>query len=305
MIAAPRFQHLSSGGLALTVHGFFLLALLVSISWKNPPHLPVEADLWAALPESFPAGASPSSEVESPSSESEPLPMPALPPVPEHRPAPTPLPQPPLPQAQPAEAEIALRKAEKEKQRQADEEFRKQEESQRLEAKRQVEERVRQEQEEFERAERVEQERVKREFTRTQVERDMTLQMHSELEREAAQVRAIQELAFRTERRDRQVEDFKRRIQAKVQSYVRLPHRINGNPEAIFQVTLFANGEVRNVTLVKSSGQPAYDVEVERAILKASPLPLPNEKEAATLFRGGLVMKFRPFDGGPGSGGSR
>ena len=59
-------------------------------------------------------------------------------------------------------------------------------------------------------------------------------------------------------------------------------------------MTLLPNGEVRHAVLVKSSGQTAYDVEVERAILKASPLPLPNEKEAAAVFRGGLVLKFRP-----------
>jgi colicin import membrane protein len=51
---------------------------------------------------------------------------------------------------------------------------------------------------------------------------------------------------------------------------------------------------------VKSSGQPAYDSEVERAILKASPLPLPGEKEAAAVFREGLTLKFRPLENGGG-----
>lgn len=275
MITAPSYQHLSSGGLALVVHGLFLLALVVSVSWKNLPHLPVQADLWAALPEPLPL-------------QPEPLPEPAPPP------AQTP--------SQPSEADIALRKAEQEKQRQAEEELRKQQEARKLEARRQAEEKSRKEREEFERAELAEQERVKREFTRMQVEREMALQMQAELEREAAQVKAMQEQAARTERRERLIDDFKRRIQSKIQAYVRLPQRLNGNPEAVFQVTLFANGEVRNVTLVKSSGQPAYDVEVERAILKASPLPLPNEKEAAAVFRGGLELKFRPFDGTPGAG---
>lgn len=273
MITAPPYQHVSSGGLALAVHGLFLLALVVSVSWKNLPHLPVQADLWAALPE--------------------PVPLETEPP-PEPEPAPV--------QTQPSEAEIALRKAEQEKQRLAAEELRKQEEARKLELRRQAQEKSRKEREEFERAELAEQERVKREFTRTQVERDMAQQMQAELEREEAQVRAMQEQAARAERRDRLVDDFKRRIQAKIQAYVRLPQRISGNPEAVFQVTLFANGEVRNVTLVKSSGQPAYDVEVERAILKASPLPLPNEKEAAAVFRGGLELKFRPYEGAPGAG---
>lgn len=253
-----------------------MVALVLSMSWKNLPHLPVQADLWADLP-------------EMPVDEPEPMPEPE------------PAPPPPVAEPPPREADIALRKAEEEKKRKAAEEIlkreelRKQEQARMLEEKRLVEEQARRDREEFERAEQAEQDRIKKEFTRTQVDHEMARQMQAELEREAAQVRAMQEQAARAERTDRLVEDFKLRIQSKVQSYVRLPQRISGNPEAIFQVTLFANGEVRNVSLVKSSGHPAYDVEVERAILRASPLPLPNDKEAASVFRKGLVLKFRPY----------
>lgn len=284
MITAPRHQHFSSGGLALVVHGLFVLALVVSMSWKNQPHLPVEADLWAALPEPLPPEPEPVLE------EQESLSDPAPPPPPVAQ---------PQPQPQPSEAEIALKKAEQEKKRQAEEELRKQEEARKLEEKRQAEEKARLEQEELAEKERIEQIKLK-EQKRRQMEEEMSRQAQADLEREEAQMRALQEQAVRAERRDRLVEDFKRRIQARIQSYVRLPQRIAGNPEAVFQVNLFANGEVRSVSLVKSSGHAAYDVEVERAILKASPLPLPNEKEAAAVFRGGLVLKFRPFDGGPG-----
>jgi colicin import membrane protein len=81
---------------------------------------------------------------------------------------------------------------------------------------------------------------------------------------------------------------------------VRLPQKLVGNPEAVFQVTLLPNGEVLRVTLVKTSGQPVYDAEVERAILKASPLPLPGDKGAAAPFRDGLILKFRPLENGVG-----
>lgn len=265
MITAPRFQHVSSGGLALAIHGLFMVALVLSMSWKNLPHLPVEADLWAALPEPLP--------VESP-------------PEPEPLPEPRPVPPPPVAKPQ-VEADIALKKAEQEKKRLAEEELRKQEEARKLEEKRLAEEKARQAQAEQAEKERIEQIK-KKEQERRLVEQEMARQAQAELEREA---RAMQEQAAR---RDRVIDDFKHRIQVKVQSYVRLPQRITGNPEAVFQVTLFANGEVRDVSLVKSSGQPAYDVEVERAILKASPLPLPNEKDAAAVFRSGLMLKFRP-----------
>lgn len=266
MIAPPRFQHVSSGSLALAIHGLFMVALVLSMSWKNLPHLPVEADLWAALPEPPP--------VEPP-------------PLPESTPEPRPDPPPSAAKSQASEADIALKKAEQENKRLAEEELRKRDEARKLEEKRLAEEKARQAQEEQAEKERIEQIK-KKELERRQVEQEMARQAQADLEREA---RAMQEQAAR---RDRVIDDFKRRIQIKVQSYVRLPQRITGDPEAVFQVTLFANGEVRNVSLVKSSGQPAYDVEVERAILKASPLPLPNEKDAAAVFRSGLVLKFRP-----------
>lgn len=282
MIAAPRFQHLSSGGLALAIHGLFMAALVLSMSWKSLPHLPVEADLWAALPEPL------LPEVENPVPEPEPVPV--APPA----------------EVKPrfSEADIALQKAQKEKElekkkiRRAEEELRKWSEARKLEEtrlqeeNRKAEEKLRTE----EAAEKERVERIKQEMKR-KLEQEMARQMQAELENEEAQMKAAQEQAARAGRNEKLVEDFKHRIQIKVQSYVRLPQRINGNPEAVFQVTLLPNGEVRHVTLVKPSGQPAYDVEVERAILKASPLPLPNEKEAAAVFRAGLVLKFRPFEG--------
>jgi colicin import membrane protein len=160
-----------------------------------------------------------------------------------------------------------------------------------LEQKRQAEERTRVE--EKARVERERSEREQREQARRQVEQELARQMQEELDVEAAQLRAYRERA-KAGRQTRLIMDFKHRIQSKIQSYVRLPHKLTGNPEAVFQVTLLPNGEVARVTLVSSSGQPAYDAEVERAILKASPLPLPAEKDAAAVFRDGLILKFRP-----------
>lgn len=56
---------------------------------------------------------------------------------------------------------------------------------------------------------------------------------------------------------------------------------VPGNPEAVFMVTLLPSFEVLNVKLLKSSGNKAYDEEVERAILRASPLPRPDKAERA------------------------
>jgi colicin import membrane protein len=275
MIAAARYQHYSSGGLALLVHGLFFAALVFGVSWKNPPALPVEADLWAALPEI--------------------LPPPPPPPVVEPDPLPPP---PPVVEKLPTQADISLEKLRKE-------------EVARLEARRLAEEKARLEKEkleqdklekarlEKEKLEKERQDKEKRDQARRQMEQELARQMQDELDAEGVQLRAIQERA-RAGRQVRLINDFKLRIQAKIQGYVRLPQKLSGNPEAVFQVTLLPNGEVARVTLVKSSGQTAYDSEVERAILKASPLPLPGEKDAAAVFRDGLTLKFRPLEEGGG-----
>ena len=85
----------------------------------------------------------------------------------------------------------------------------------------------------------------------------------------------------------------------KIQSHIR--NRINkdiadavpGNPASLFVVTLLPNCEVLKITLQKSSGNKAYDDEVERAILRASPLPRPDKAE---VFDRELRLTFRPKD---------
>ena len=83
------------------------------------------------------------------------------------------------------------------------------------------------------------------------------------------------------------------KIRIKVRGNIILPQDIPGNPEAIFDVFLLPSGEVLNVRKRKSSGHPGYDEAVERAIMKSSPLPLPDDR---SIFRRDLELKFRPQD---------
>ena len=83
------------------------------------------------------------------------------------------------------------------------------------------------------------------------------------------------------------------RIRAKIRGNIILPQDIPGNPEAIFDVTLLPTGEVLTVRKRQSSGHPGYDDAVDRAIMKSSPLPLPDDR---SLFRRDLQLKFRPQD---------
>jgi colicin import membrane protein len=84
------------------------------------------------------------------------------------------------------------------------------------------------------------------------------------------------------------------KLKGKIKSNVVLPSGIPGNPEAIFDVVqLPITGDVMSVKLRKSSGHKAYDEAVERAILKSTPLPLPDRPEQ---FQRSLEIKFRPLD---------
>jgi colicin import membrane protein len=81
------------------------------------------------------------------------------------------------------------------------------------------------------------------------------------------------------------------KIRSKIKSNIVVPTEIKGNPEAIFDVVQLPTGEVLSARLRKSSGYDLYDSAVERAILKSSPLPLPDRPDQ---FRRELQLKFRP-----------
>lgn len=83
------------------------------------------------------------------------------------------------------------------------------------------------------------------------------------------------------------------KIKSKVRGNIVMPLEIKGNPEAVFAVIQLPTGDVLSAKLMKSSGNPAYDTAVERAILKSSPLPKPDKGE---LFARELTLKFRPHE---------
>jgi colicin import membrane protein len=72
-----------------------------------------------------------------------------------------------------------------------------------------------------------------------------------------------------------------------------MPPNMTGNPEAVYQVTLLPGGDVLEANLTKSSGVPAYDDAVGRAIMAAQPLPVPSGPLFQKYFRK-ITLKFRP-----------
>jgi len=109
---------------------------------------------------------------------------------------------------------------------------------------------------------------------------------------EQARKRAAAEAAAA---RQRQLEQFIAGIKQKIRSRVVLPPGMSGNPEAVYSVTLLPGGDVLDVRLVKSSGVPAYDDAVERAIHAAEPLPVPGDPDLFQQLRE-AKYKFRPTE---------
>jgi colicin import membrane protein len=94
------------------------------------------------------------------------------------------------------------------------------------------------------------------------------------------------------------VDEYIGKIAAKIRRYIVLPPGVAKNIKAEFNVTLLPGGEVLNASLAKSSGSDAYDNAVERAILKAQPLPLPPaEQNMFSRFRD-LRLRFSPAESG-------
>ena len=125
--------------------------------------------------------------------------------------------------------------------------------------------------------------------------------INEELAREQAAIavdrerQQLKEQLARDASKSRQLdyEAYAGRIKAKIRGNIVLPRDLKGNPEAIFDVVQLPTGEVLSVKLRKSSGHAGYDQAVERAVLKASPLPRPDRPE---LFQRALELKFRPLD---------
>jgi colicin import membrane protein len=93
------------------------------------------------------------------------------------------------------------------------------------------------------------------------------------------------------------------RIQSQVRGNIVLPPVIEGNPEAVFvmRVRILTSGEVEilpgTLRLERSSGNAALDAAAERAILKTSPLPKPEDSAAyGSIPEGRMEFRYRPYE---------
>lgn len=252
--------------LAVLVHLIFAAVLVFGVNWQTKEASPVMAELWNSLPSPEPKPA--------PKPEPDPVPVPQ--PEPEPQPKPVPKPEPKLEQPKPVKADIELKdtKKEKEKKRKEEEKKKAEAEKKKAEVDKKLKEQTLKEQ-------------------RAQADTELAAINKQREEAEAARKQAAAKMAAQASARARLMDDAISRISSHVRRFVVMPPDVVGNPEAVFDVSLIPTGEVLNVKLSHSSGNPAYDNAVERAIRKASPLPLPTDPSLVGKFRE-LNLKFRP-----------
>jgi colicin import membrane protein len=251
-----RNEKAISGALALATHLLFLALLVFGVSWQQKkPDSAVIVDLWNNLP------PLPQPKVEEPRPEVKPVPEPPKP-VPKVEPKPVPKPE-PKPVIKP---DIALKEKLAKERKQ----------------KEQIEAKKREDEKKKQAALKVQQDKLDK--AKLEKERDEALRKVL-VEKESAQAAAAAQA--------RLLDEYKRRVSERIKRFIVLPPNIQGNPEAQFEVVQIPGGEVLSVKLKRSSGVAAYDGAVERAILKAQPLPPPPDPARFNEVRE-LELKFRP-----------
>lgn len=277
--------NLAAGALALGVHAVFVLLLVFGVSWQTQHPAPVMVDLWQALPAETPA----------------PVVEPPHPPEPAPRPEPVRAEPPPKPMVQtptPVKApDIALEK------KKADAEQLK-----KLKAMQAVEDKAladsARKDAEAAKLTRDKQlaDKKKRDLLRQMEEEELMQRMADEetanearlMKQAEARAAASAAAAKRQAELSQLVGQHRDQISAKVRGNTRLPDNVKGNPEVRCLVKLLPTGDVVSVKVTQSSGNPAYDEAVVRAIEKSSPLPLPTERDARAAFVPELSFVHRP-----------
>lgn len=275
-----------SRALAVAMHVGFILLLVFGVAWQKRQSEPAAVvDLWSSM--------------TPPRQEPAPQPEPAPAPKAERKPEPKPEPKPrpaPKPEVKPdPKPDIALReKLEKQRKAKEQEEIERRK-KQELEKKKQALERQREEEEkklkarELAEQKKKEQEKLKLEKQRIaeQAEQKRIAQEKQEIAARLAREQASASAGI--------ISEYERRIRDKIRRNIVEPPNLQGNPQVVFEVRLLPGGEIleSSLRLARSSGVPAYDQAVERAILKSSPLPLPPDPTLFNQFRE-LKLEIRP-----------
>ncbi len=291
--------------LALLAHGALIAALAGALNWRTQSPTVVSAELWAAVPQSAAPPPPPPVAVA-------PAPPPVAAPVPAP-PPPAPAPPPPAPTRTP-DAQIAIEKAQREKaeRERAQREKAAQERAERERVKKQQLEAER-EREQQEREKKAQQARAEREAERVRErERQAQQAAREKAEREAAEAQLAQQRKENLERLLAQAQtssgsgspgatgtaaqsaapsaSYAGRLVAHIKPNIVLTEALPPTLAADAEVRAAPDGRILSRRVVKSSGNPAWDEAVLRAIDRTATLP----RDVDGRVPGTLVITFRP-----------
>jgi colicin import membrane protein len=253
-----------AGALSVLVHVVLLVILLVSFNWKTvqTPSI-AEVELWDSLP-----SPSPVPEVKPEPPKPEPIVEPEPP-----KPEPVVEPEPPKPEPQPEpKAEIQVKKEPIKEPVKPKPKEKPKEEKPKVDLKK------------------IEKERAEA-IKKLQQELLAEDQQRAQPDSQQARNNAAQSAAAAGE-----INEYKNRIANKIKGYVNPQLCGTDKVELKFRIAVMPTGELAGAPqLVKSSGIPACDQAVERAILQAEPLPLPEQPDLRAQFRN-IELPFYPND---------
>jgi len=259
--------------LALLVHVGLIIAIAIGVSWRSRTPDAVQAELWAAVPQT----AAPRAV--------EPAPAPTPPPPPKPAPKVEEAPPPPKPAPDP---QIAIEKAKQEK-----------EKARKLEEEQQQREREKQE------ALRKEAQRKKEEADRRKEEAEAKKKEQQEVARLAAQRQAnldrmMGQAAATGDARSTGTAQqsagpsasYAGRIKAAIKPKIVFADELASNPTAEVEVRAGPDGTILGRRLIKSSNVKEWDEAVLRAIDRTEVLP----RDVDGRVPPSLVITFRPRD---------
>lgn len=255
--------------MALGVHALLVIAIAFGVSWRSSNPAGVEAELWAAVP-----------QIAAPRPvEPEPTPP---------QPVKKPEPPPPPPKAETPkqdDAQIAIEKAKREEERKRKEEQQRREE----ELKRQKEEQQRK----LAEAEKLKKEQAEQKRREAADAAAAEKRREEQLQRLAALAgNGPQNSTGTAAQTAGPSASYAGRIKARILPNIVFSDTIAGNPQATVEVKAGPDGTIIGRRLIKSSGVPAWDDAVLRAIDKTEVLPRDTDGRVPSS----LEISFRPRD---------
>jgi len=277
----------SLGG-ALAMHVLLVVALSAGVNWnRSADPLTYDVELWSAVPR------------PAPPPQPAPKPKPQPKPAPEPKPKPEPKPEPPPPPqaaAKVSEQDIAAQRAKAQREKEA-----------KLAAQRLAAEKKRKK--EQARRERAEAERKKREaeaLAKKQAQEKALAEEKGRAEQEAAlakqlrqeQMARLSSLAgqagapAQAKQASGPSPSYAGKVVAAVRPNIIFSEQLSTNPEAVVKLRTSPTGNILGRELIESSGVPAWDEAVLRAIDRTQRMPLDEDGRVPSP----MVIVFRPRD---------